>query len=114
MNTPIHDAINAIEHPFNAFHRHHDQAAATAGKDTPMILTDVKNIITALEANPLIAAMAEHNLGTILSPAEVTAVAAFVRALEDAKRPQAAPMLPTEIAPLRASPASPQPITGAA
>lgn len=88
--TPIHDALNAIEHPFDAFHRHHHDQADTAGTGNhPMsVLGDVKNFIGALDANPLISAIAERNLGITLNPREVTAVANFVRDLENAKRPE--------------------------
>lgn len=89
--TPIHDAMQHLEHPFDAFRRPHDQAATAGTENHAMpVLSDVKNIITALEANPLIAAIAETGIGTLLTPAEVTAVVRFIRDLEDAKRPQAA------------------------
>lgn len=87
--------FDQVEHEFDAFrnhipHRHHDQATAGTENHPMPVLSDVKNIIAALDANPLIGAIAERNLGTLLNPAEVTAVANFVRDLENAKRPQVA------------------------
>jgi hypothetical protein len=90
--TPIHDALNAIEHPFDAFHRHHNDPVRATQETHNMaassVLSNVKAVIESLEHNQLIGAIVDRNLGTMLTPAEVNAVANFIRELEDAKRPQ--------------------------
>lgn len=107
-NPPIYEAlthaaekelVNMADHVFGPFHRHHPTATITAThKETSVsVFGDIKNVLSALDANPLIGAIAERNLGTLLEPAEVTAVANFVRDLENAKRPQAsAPPTPLQ------------------
>jgi hypothetical protein len=99
--TPIHDALNAIEHPFDAFHRHHDN------QEQPMSrLTDAKAAVEiavaklgTLASNPFADFLIDNGLGTNLTTEEIQLVASMIHALERAHHPVAAPQNPAPAAP---------------
>lgn len=89
-STPIHDAINAIEHPFDAFrhdNNHNQEQSMSRITDAKTAIENAAAKLGTVAGNPLADFIIDNGLGAKLQPEEVQLVASIIHALERAHQP---------------------------